>query len=220
MKSGRHLASLGAFAVVALWVIGFFLAGKPPKFKASPDQVVGYYADHHKQVLIAVVLVAVGLAIYLCVMAQLSLHLRGAGQRSLAPVILVGAAASAGLFAVGDALHGVIAQRSSPPGADPVLAKALYQIDQLAGIPMYWLTLPANRLGRNRRPPGCLPGLVGMGRLGARCDRRARRHLGEGGRRVRRRHRAVATVAFGPALVFLLEVGVLLWTAKETTPGG
>ena len=190
MKSGRHLAAVGAFAVVALWVVGFFLAGKPPKFDDTSDQVVDYYADHHKQVLIAVVLVAIGLAIYLCVMSQLSLHLRGAGQRSLAPVILVGAAASAGLFAVGDALYGVIAQAVAEPGADPALAKALYQLDQFAGIPMYWLALLPIVLGGARGPPRRVPGWAAWLTWVLAVLVRARRSLGEGLRRLRRRYRA------------------------------
>jgi hypothetical protein len=219
MKSGRHLAAVGAFAVVALWVVGFFLAGKPPKFDDTPDQVVGYYADHHKQVLIAVVLVAMGLAIYLCVMSQLSLHLRGAGQRSLAPVILVGAAASAGLFAVGDALYGVIAQAVASPGADPALAKALYQLDQFAGIPMYWLALlpiVSVALAAHR---GVFPAwaawltwvlavIVALGGVSVKASGAFAAGTGP-----------VATIAFGAALVFLLEVGVLLWTAKEPAAG-
>ena len=93
--------------------------------------------------LIAVILVAIGLAIYLAVFAQLAIHLRDAGQPALGATVLVGAAASAGLFSVGDALYGVIAQAVVQPGADPGLAKALYQLDQFAGIPMYWLSLLA-----------------------------------------------------------------------------
>jgi hypothetical protein len=52
-RSSRQLASFGAFAVVGLWLVGFFLAGKSPKFAGSPASVVHYYATHHKQVLIA-----------------------------------------------------------------------------------------------------------------------------------------------------------------------
>src|SRR6476660_5743709 len=97
-RSSRQLAAIGAFGVVALWIIGFFLAGKPPKFAGSPQSVVDYYANHHKQTLIAVVLVAAGLAIYLTVLVQLAAYLRAGGQWTLAAVVLAGGAASAGLF--------------------------------------------------------------------------------------------------------------------------
>ena len=58
--SGRQ-AALGAFAVVILWLVGFFIAGTPPRFAAPSSTVVHYYVTHHDQVLIAVVLVAVGI---------------------------------------------------------------------------------------------------------------------------------------------------------------
>ncbi len=74
-------AALGAFAVVILWLVGFFIAGTPPKFAAPPEQIVHYYVTHHHQVLVAVVLVAIGIVVYLAVLAQLSLLLRGAGER-------------------------------------------------------------------------------------------------------------------------------------------
>jgi hypothetical protein len=213
--SGRRQAAVGAFAVVALWIIGFFLAGKPPKFDDPPATVVDYYSSHHKQVLIAVILVAIGIAIFLVVISQLSLYLRGAGQRSLAPVILVAGSAMMGLFAVGDALYGVIAQAVVAPGADPGLAKALYMLDQFAGIPMYWLSLllfGSVMLAAHR---GVFPGwavwfsgllaiLAILGGLSVKADGAFAAGTG-----------LFATIGFGASLVFLLEVGILLWTAPE-----
>src|SRR6266849_6483446 len=93
--SARRLAALGSVTVVVLWVVGFFLAGKPPRFAAEPIKVAGYFHNHHKQTLIASVLVAIGIAIYLAVMAQLRVELRGAGQRTFASIVGLGASASA-----------------------------------------------------------------------------------------------------------------------------
>jgi hypothetical protein len=213
--SGQRQGAVGAFAVVLLWVIGFFMSGKPPKFDDPPAKVVDYYSSHHKQVLIAVILVAIGIAIFLLVASQLSLYLRGAGQRSLAPVVLVAASAMAGLFAVGDALYGVIAQAVASPGADPGLARALYQLDQFAGIPMYWLSLLLFGCVIVAAKRGIFPGwalwltailavLAILGGLSVKADGVFAAGTG-----------LFATVGFGAALVFLLEVGVLLWTAPE-----
>lgn len=213
--SSRKLAGLGAFAVVLLWVVGFFLAGKPPKFDDPPLKVVDYYATHHKQVLIAVIMVAIGIAIYLAVSAQLAVLLRDAGQAALAATVLAGAAASAGLFAVGDGLFGVIAQAVQVPGADPGLAKALYMLDQFAGIAMYWISLlgilsvfiAARRHvfpGWAMWLSGVLAVLVALGGISVKASGAFAAGTGP-----------VATVAFGAALVFLLEVGVLLWGAGE-----
>jgi len=213
--SGRRQAAVGAFAVVVLWVIGFFMSGKPPKFDDPPAKVVDYYASHHKQVLIAVILVAIGIAIFLVVATQLSLYLRGAGQRSLAPVVLVAASAMAGLFSVGDALYGVIAQAVVMPGADPGLARALYQLDQFAGIPMYWLSLLlfGSVMVAARRGvfpawafwlSGILAVLAILGGLSVRADGVFAAGTGP-----------FATIGFGASLVFLLEIGILLWISPE-----
>jgi hypothetical protein len=214
-SSARKLTGAGAFAVVVLWLVGFFLAGKPPKFAGTPASVVKYYADHHKQVLIAVILVAIGIAIYLAVFAQLAMHLRNAGQPALGAVVLVGAAASAGLFSVGDAIYGVIAQAVQQPGADPGLAKALYMLDQFAGIPMYWLSLLAILSVTIAAARGVFPGwavwLTGLFAvlvaLGGICVKASGAFAAGTG--------PIANLAFGAALVFLLEVGILLWGAKE-----
>jgi hypothetical protein len=166
-------------------------------------------------VLIAVILVGIGIAVFLLVISQLSLYLRGSGQRSLAPVVLVAGAAMMGLFAVGDALYGVIAQAVVVPGADPGLAKVLYMLDQFAGIPMYWISLllfGSVMLAANR---GVFPGwalwfsgllaiLAILGGLSVKADGVFAAGTG-----------LFATLGFGAALPFLLEVGILLWTAPE-----
>ena len=151
IRHGMLRPAIGAFAVVALVVSGSSWRGSRRSSTATPQTGRRLLRDHHKQVLIAVVLVAIGLAIYL-VRPRLSSrsYLRERGERSLAAVVLAGAAASAGLFAVGDALYGVIAQAVAVARRRPGLAKALYQLDQFAGIPMYWLVLAADRLGRDR----------------------------------------------------------------------
>ena len=216
--SGRRQAAVGAFAVVALWLIGFFLSGKPPKFDDPPAKVVDYYASHHKQVLIAVILVAIGIAIFLLVASQLSLYLRGAGQRSLAPVILVAAAAMMGLFSVADALYGVIAQVVVMPGADPGLAKALYALDQFAVIPMYWLSLLLVGSVMIAARRGVFPGwamwfsallavFIVLGGLSVKADGAFAAGTG-----------LFANLGFAAALVFVLEVGILLWSAEDSAP--
>lgn len=217
-RSSRQLSAIGAFGVVALWIVGFFLAGKPPKFDATSQKVVEYYANHHKQVLIAAILVAAGLALYLTVLVQLAAYLRSGAQWTLGAVVIAAGAASAGLFALGDALYGVIAQAVATPGADPGLAKALYQLDQFAGVAMYWLILPilisvtiAAARGLFPRWSVWLSGLftvlVLLGGFCVKADGAFAAGTGP-----------IANLAFGAALVFLLEVGLLLWGAAEREP--
>jgi hypothetical protein len=213
--SARQQAAVGAFAVVALWVIGFFIAGKPPKFADSPDKVAHFYATNHKQVLIAVILVAIGIALYIAVLAQLSLYLRGSGQRTLAAVVMLATASSAAVFAIGDALYGAIGQVVASPGADPALAAALYKLDQISGVPMYWLvliTVFSVTLAERRGlfPRWALPVnllfmlLLVLGGISVRASGVFAAGTG-----------LFATLAFGSALLFLVEIGVVLWGAKE-----
>ena len=202
--------------MILLWFVGFFLAGKPPKFDATPAEVVHYYATHHDRVLLAVILVAIGIVIYLAILAQLSVVLRDAGEPALALVVLLGAGASAAVFSIGDAIYGVIAQVVLSPGADPGLASALYQLDQFAGVPMYWLVFVsvvsvtiAGRRGVFPAPTvwlnTLLSILVVVGGISVKSTGPFAAGTG-----------AMARIAFAASLVFLLEVGVLVRTSPRT----
>jgi hypothetical protein len=211
----RRVAALGALAVVVLWVVGFFLAGKPPAFAASSDTVAAFFHDHHKQVLIASVLVAIGIAVYLFVLAQLRVELRGAGQRTCASIAGLGASASAAVFAIGDAIYGELAQATASHGGDAGLVQALYQLDQFAGVPMYWLVtvvLGAVFVAARRGAfpswsvwlTGVLGVLVVLGGISVKATGVFAAGTG-----------LFATLGFAAALVFLLEIAVLLWTLPE-----
>lgn len=213
--SARRLAALGAVGVVVLWVVGFFISGTPPKFDDPPGKVALFFHDNHKQVLTAAVLVAIGLALYLGVMAQLAIELRGAGERTLAMIVALGAAASAGLFSTGDAIYGVLGQAAVAPGGDPALVAALYQLDQFAGVPMYWLTLTIVVSVAVAGTRGVFPRwstwlnaviavLIVLGGISVKASGALAAGTG-----------AFAMIGFLAALVFLLEIGVLLSTAKD-----
>ena len=100
------------------------------------------------------------------------------------------------------------------PGADPGLARALYQLDQFAGIPMYWLSLllfgSVMIAARGVFPrwalwfSAILAVLIVLGGLSVKADGASRPGTG-----------LFANLGFGAALVFLLEVGMLLWSATE-----
>jgi hypothetical protein len=196
------------------------IAGKPPAFAAPQAKVVHYFATHHNQVLIACILVAIGIAVYLAVLAQLALLLRGSGQRSLSAVVLLSTAASAAVFAVGDAIYGVIGQAVQMPNADPAIAQALYQLDQFAGVPLYWLILASIVCVALAGHRGVFPRwtvwlntvfavLVVLGGIAVKASGFFEAGTGH-----------AANLAFAAALVFLLEVGILLsrpGTASQTT---
>jgi hypothetical protein len=213
--SARRLAAVGSVVVVALWAVGSFLSGRPPAFAASSPAVAGYFHAHHDKVLIASVLVAIGIAVYLGVLAQLRVELRGTGQRTFASILGLGASASAAVFAVGDALQGTLGQAASVPGRDPGVLRALYQLDQFTAVPEYWLVLVivipltlAGALGAFPRwtawASGALGVLIALGGISVKASGLFAAGTG-----------LLAHIAFLAVLAFLLEAGVLLWTMAD-----
>jgi hypothetical protein len=214
----RRWGAVAAFATVILWIIGFFIAGKPPAFNAPAATVVDYFRSNHKEVLIGAVLVAIGILLYLFAMSQLRLVLRGAGQRSAATQVGLCAGASAALFAVGDAIYGTLGQAVQDPEADAGVAKTMYQLDQFAGMPMYWIVIgivfavtTAVIRGLFIRLAVVLNSLIVilliLGGISVKASGAFAAGTG-----------FFASIAFAAALVFLVEVGILLWTAKDPEP--
>ncbi len=176
----RRWGAVAAFATAVLWIVGFFISGKPPAFDAPAATVADFFSSNHKTVLIASVLVAIGILPYLFALSQLRLVLRGAGHRSAATQVGLCAAASAGLFAVGDAIYGMLGQAVQDPEADAGVAKVAYQLDQ------FLLILG----GISVKASGVFAAGTGF----------------------------FAQLAFAAALIFLVQVGILLWTAKDPQP--
>jgi hypothetical protein len=200
---------------VVLWVVGFFLAGSQPAFAAPSLKIVDYFHSHHKEVLIGSVLVAAGIALFLAVAAQVAMLLRDAGQPALGATVLVASGASAAVFAIGDAIYGTIGHAVTFKGADPELARTMYQLDQFAGMPMYWLVLVSVLsvaiAGRRGAVPSwttwlnlLLAVLVVLGGVSVKASGAFAAGTG-----------TFAKLAFGAAMVFLLELGVLLWRSAE-----
>jgi hypothetical protein len=214
----RKCGAVAAFATVVLWLVGFSISGKPPAFDASAATVAEFFRSNHKTVLIASVLVAIGILFYLFALSQLRLVLRGAGHRSAATQVGLCAGASAGLLAVGDAIYGTLGQAVQDPEADGGLAKVLYQLDQFAGMPMYWIVIgivfavtSAIFKGLLSRPAVILNSvilvLLVLGGISVKASGVFAAGTG-----------LFAQLAFAAALVFLVEVGILLWAVNGVQP--
>ena len=81
---------------------------------------------------------------------------------------------------------------------------------------MYWLALLPIVVGDDRRAPRRVPALGGLGDLACSpCSSRSAGSRVKASGAFAAGTGPFANLAFGAALVFLLEVGVLLWTAKE-----
>jgi hypothetical protein len=142
--SARQLAALGAVVATALYIVGFGLFGSSPKFSADPTKIIGYFHDHHKRVLVAVVLIEIATAPLIALLAQLAVILRDAGSRAEAAVVGIGGAAAAGSLAVGIALYGGLAQLSTfggglTPSPDQLSVSPLYRLTQFIQVGWAWM---------------------------------------------------------------------------------
>ena len=138
--SARQLAALGAVAATVLFVVGFLLPGAPPRFDADALKIVVFFHDKHKKVLVSLVIVELGVAVFIGVIAQLAVLLRDSGHRAHAAVVGIAGAASAGSLAVGSGLFGGLGQiatfRTEGSTVPP-----LYRLLQFLFIGWYWVTL-------------------------------------------------------------------------------
>jgi hypothetical protein len=138
--SARQLAALGAVAAAVLLVVGFLLPGSPPKFSADAFKIVGYFHDKHKKVLVSTVLVELGVALMVAIIAQLAVLLRDTGHRANAAVVGIAGAASLGALGVGVGLYGGLAQLATF-GQEATAAAPLYRLIQFIQVAWFWTTL-------------------------------------------------------------------------------
>src|SRR4051812_25243971 len=95
-SSVRQLAAAAAVAGTAIILVGGVLPGEPPAFDASPLKIVAFFHDNHKAELVSTVLVELGVAFLIALVAQLAVLLRDAGRRAHAAVVGIAGAASLG----------------------------------------------------------------------------------------------------------------------------
>jgi hypothetical protein len=138
--SARQLAALGAVAATVLFVVGFGLYGSPPKFDANAAKIAVYFHSHHKKALVATVLVEIGVAIMIGVIAQLAVLLRDAGQRGHGAVVGIAGAASLSILAVAAGIYGGLAQIATF-GHESIVDGPLYRLVQFIVVGWFWITL-------------------------------------------------------------------------------
>ena len=135
----RQAAAAGVLFVVLL-LIQAFSTGSPPKFDDPAAKVVGYYGDHHRAILITMILSGMGLVVFLWFATQLALILREAGQGVLTVAAFAGGVATVAVAAVGDAVNGA-ADQITDNGGTPGLVRALYQMQLFVFGRFYWTSL-------------------------------------------------------------------------------
>ena len=139
-SSVRQLSAAAAVAAAVLIVVGAVLPGQPPDFGATSSKVVAYFRDNHKAQLVGTVLIELGVAFLVGLIAQLAVLLRDAGQRAHAAVVGIAGAASLGTLAVGAGLYGGLAQLAMF-GSEASTTAPLYRLIQFIQVAWAWTTL-------------------------------------------------------------------------------
>jgi hypothetical protein len=138
--SVRQLLAAAAVAATVLVVVGAVIPGKPPAFDAAPQKIVAYFRDNHKAQLAGTVLIELGVAFLVALIAQLALLLRDVGQRAHAAAVGIAGAASLGTLAVGAGLYGGLAQIATF-SREATAAAPLYRLIQFLQVAWAWTTL-------------------------------------------------------------------------------
>lgn len=131
--SDQRKAAAGGILAMVLLVVGNFMSGSPPKFGADAASIAHYYTQHHRTILIGMVLTGLAIPFYIWFVARLALAIRGPRGAAIA----LGGLLVAACAATGDALTaaGSLAART---GGDSTVLKVTYQISTLAYSRLFW----------------------------------------------------------------------------------
>ena len=144
----NRVAATTGIAAVILIVIGFLTSGANPSWSASGSTIAQDYASHHDAGLASVIIVGVGLMALLWFAATLASAFRAANEDRIGSVVLAGAVTFVSIFAITGVIQWTLFYGSV--GGDPVLTKALFQMQSLAAslsfLPLA-LTVAATAIG-------------------------------------------------------------------------
>lgn len=134
--SDQRKASAGGILAMVLLVVGNFMTGQPPKFGASAATVAHYYSQHHRAILIGMILAGLAVPFYVWFTAHLALAIRGPWGVAIA----LGGLLIAGCAATGDALTAAGAQ-AAHSGGDQNAMRLMFQLSSIAYSRLFWAGL-------------------------------------------------------------------------------
>jgi hypothetical protein len=129
-------AAMGGFLAMVLLVVGQVIYGRPPKFSASQGSVVDFYTQHHRTVLIGLILIGVAIPLYVWFIAYLAVAVGGA----LGAAVALGALLVAAAAGVGDVLS-LTLSRSITAGSDSGAIRLAYEGATLAYTRLFWAAI-------------------------------------------------------------------------------
>jgi len=213
----RRVGAAGAVAFIVLNIIAFGIIGSEPKYGASPTKIAKYFADNHKAILVAVVLLGLGLALLVGAIAQCADMLRSVGFPDAATAFAVAGGVLVAILGIATGILGSMSQMAKN-GADPGTLRVFYMAAQfIVSVPAAWigllLVVPLARVSLSGALPrwvaqvnGLLAVLLVLGGIAVRGS--GVLAVGTG---------AFATLANIAFVLLFLEVAALLW---RTAPAG
>jgi hypothetical protein len=130
-------AAAGGILAMALLVVGNFMYGQPPKFAASGPTVTSFFHDHHKTVLVGILLTGLAVPLYVWFVAYLALAIRGA----LGAAVALGGLLVAACASTGDALPATLAHAAKLADPSSASIRLLYELSAIAYSRLFWAGL-------------------------------------------------------------------------------
>jgi hypothetical protein len=137
----ERLGALAGLLFIVLSLIGDLSSGSPPGTDDSAGKIASFFADHHRGVILSVVLTGIAGPFFVWFLVALVLRLRAAGETAWAVAAFgLGLVALAAGFAA-DAFYGSLARIALV--ADPNVAKSVYQLDGFFTVKSFWFAAAA-----------------------------------------------------------------------------
>jgi hypothetical protein len=136
--SADRWAATSGIVFVALFIVSFFTATKPPDSTDPNSQWVTYFVDHHRATLISAVLLGAAIVFFIWFAGSVAAALRNAGEQRLAAVAFGGGVATAAAAIVIAGLQGGLAYRIAidSPANVKAFVDFSYSVQTLISFPV------------------------------------------------------------------------------------
>ena len=128
--SAERLAAASGFVFVALYIVAFFVAGKPPTLSSSNAKVASYFVDHHRAGLVQAIALGLAVIAFIWFLGSLGAALRKAGEGRLASIAWGGGIVAAGLAMLATTINAALFMRVALES--PAMAGGLYVLSVTA----------------------------------------------------------------------------------------
>jgi hypothetical protein len=136
--SADRWAAASGIVFVALFIVAFFSATKPPKSTEDNTAWVQYFVNHHRATLISAVLIGAAVMFFIWFAGSIGAALRNAGEARLAAVAFGGAVVAGAVGISIGAVQGALAYRIAidSPATVKAFVDLMYAIGAMISFPI------------------------------------------------------------------------------------